>query len=188
MGVKREMMKEVFDSVDNDKSGTINVSELGSIVQKMSAKPVSAKELAQMLSAVDADGSGEIDFEEFCKLMNSRVADPEEEIKAAFAAFDRDGSGSISTVEVRLSSHSSTSHTHQPRSTLRPEPHLASVSTEHYLISRLSNQGVTPPIDVRRICILSFARRLCRAIGECSPLPAWRGDYCCRGRHARRRG
>lgn len=69
-----------------------------------------------------------MDFDEFAKMMATR-SDPEEEIKAAFAAFDVDGSGAISVSEVRIAEgfvrvlgpvvlHPSRPSKHSPRLTL----------------------------------------------------------------------
>ena len=48
-------------------------------------------------------GSGEIDFEEFLKLMAAKQANMtmEDELRGAFSVFDRDGSGYISSQELK---------------------------------------------------------------------------------------
>ena len=94
-------MKEIFDEFDVDKGGTINVQELEEVIKKLSGGiPVPKSEIEAIMQEVDTDGSGKIDFAEFCKLMEAR-SDPLEEMKAAFAAFDTDGSGSISVAEAK---------------------------------------------------------------------------------------
>lgn len=60
-------------------------------------------ELHEMVNEVDSDGNGTIDFPEFISMMSKRVhdMDSEDEIKQAFKVFDKDGSGSISAVELK---------------------------------------------------------------------------------------
>lgn len=61
------------------------------------------EEVQSMISEVDEDGSGEIDFEEFLKLMVAKQANMtmEEELRGAFNVFDKDGSGYISSQELK---------------------------------------------------------------------------------------
>jgi hypothetical protein len=56
-----------------------------------------------MVNEVDADGNGTVDFPEFLSLMSRKMkdTDTEEELVEAFKCFDRDGSGFISTAEIR---------------------------------------------------------------------------------------
>lgn len=60
-------------------------------------------ELQQMISEVDADGNGLIDFAEFVTLMARKMnnTDKDAEIREAFNVFDKDGSGKISSDELR---------------------------------------------------------------------------------------
>ena len=51
---------------------------------------------------VDVDNSGEIDFSEFVTAtVNRGNLLQDEKLKAAFAVYDKDGSGSISTDEIK---------------------------------------------------------------------------------------
>lgn len=63
------------------------------------------EELEDMIRAVDLNGDGEIDFEEFISLMRLRMderqRDPEEDLRDAFNMFDSDRSGFIDRDEVR---------------------------------------------------------------------------------------
>ncbi|KIY65364.1 calmodulin-like protein [Cylindrobasidium torrendii FP15055 ss-10] len=62
----------------------------------------SESDLHDMINEVDSDGNGTIDFTEFLHMMSQRVRteDTEEELRQAFKVFDKDGSGSISRVEL----------------------------------------------------------------------------------------
>lgn len=94
--------KDTFALFDKDGSGTISASELGSIMRSL-GQNATDDELADMISEVDIDQSGTIDFDEFLKLMSASVkpADSAEEARAAFKIFDRDNSGTIDAEELR---------------------------------------------------------------------------------------
>ena len=54
-----------------------------------------------MFEAVDIDGSGTIDYTEFCMAaMNERDLTTQVKLKAAFTMFDKDNSGSITKKEL----------------------------------------------------------------------------------------
>lgn len=84
--------------------GTIESSELSYVMSKLGEKPTD-DELEDMIRAVDLNGDGEIDFEEFISLMRLRMderqRDPEEDLRDAFNMFDADRSGYIDREEVR---------------------------------------------------------------------------------------
>merc|ERR1712146_693099 len=59
-----EEIKEAFDLFDTDQSGAISVSELTSAMKSLGFD-VKHAVVFQMIAELDADGSGEIEFEEF---------------------------------------------------------------------------------------------------------------------------
>lgn len=89
----------------NLKIGTIEGSELSYVMSKLGETPTE-DELEDMIRAVDLNGDGEIDFDEFIGLMRLRMderqRDPEEDLRDAFNMFDADRSGYIDRDEVRL--------------------------------------------------------------------------------------
>lgn len=64
-----EVAKVAFDSVDTDKSGTIDASELEKVMiqiaSDMEAEPPTKEDVQEVLEHLDTDKSGKIDFNEF---------------------------------------------------------------------------------------------------------------------------
>jgi len=56
--------REAFLVFDKDGGGTISIKELASVMRTFGENPKFV-ELKKMFDMVDADGSGEIDFDEF---------------------------------------------------------------------------------------------------------------------------
>ena len=85
--------------------GTIESHELRHVMNKLGESP-NDEELEDIVKAVDLNGDGEIDFEEFVSMMRLRMderhQDPEEDLREAFNMFDADGSGFIDREEVRI--------------------------------------------------------------------------------------
>lgn len=60
------------------------------------------EEVDRIFALVDVDNSGEIDFSEFVTAtVDKQKLLQEEKLKAAFSYYDADGSGSISTDEIK---------------------------------------------------------------------------------------
>ena len=57
----------------------------------------------QMISDLDADGSGQIDFEEFIRLMTARISekDSRDDVRKVFNLFDDEKTGYISIKNLR---------------------------------------------------------------------------------------
>ncbi|SCZ97333.1 BZ3500_MvSof-1268-A1-R1_Chr4-2g07143 [Microbotryum saponariae] len=94
--------KEAFSLFDKDGDGTITTRELGTVMRSLGQNPTEA-ELQDMITEVDADGNGQIDFPEFLTMMARKMkdTDSEEEILEAFKVFDKDGNGFISSAELK---------------------------------------------------------------------------------------
>jgi Ca2+-binding EF-hand superfamily protein len=64
-----EVAKVAFDSVDSDKSGQIDASELEKVMAQiatdMGADPPSKEDVLEVLEHLDTDKSGKISFDEF---------------------------------------------------------------------------------------------------------------------------
>ncbi|XP_064374129.1 centrin-2-like isoform X2 [Dromaius novaehollandiae] len=62
------------------------------------------EEMKKIISKVDEDGSGKINFESFLQVMTQKMAEPcsKEELLKAFKLFDHDGTGKISFEKLKL--------------------------------------------------------------------------------------
>lgn len=94
--------REAFSLFDRNGDGVITTGDLGMIMRSLGQNPTEA-ELRDMISDVDVDGNGCIDFAEFLAMMARHIKtdDNTEEIREAFRVFDRNGDGFISIGELR---------------------------------------------------------------------------------------
>jgi len=97
-----EEFKEAFALFDKDGDGSISVDELG-IVMRSLGRDMTREELLSVIAEVDEDGSGEIEFPEFIRLIAAKMknVDSVEEMREAFLVFDQDKSGSVSASELK---------------------------------------------------------------------------------------
>ncbi|EEF29920.1 calcium-binding protein CML24 [Ricinus communis] len=63
-------LKDAFDMYDIDKNGLISATELHSVLNKIGEK-CSVSDCVRMISKVDMDGDGHVNFEEFKKMMSN---------------------------------------------------------------------------------------------------------------------
>ncbi|XP_027353284.1 calmodulin-like protein 11 isoform X3 [Abrus precatorius] len=93
---------EAFCLFDKDGDGCITIEELGTAIRSLDENPT-VEELQIMMSEVDTDGSGTIEFGEFLNLMARKMkeTEAEEDLKEAFRVFDKDEDGYISPSELR---------------------------------------------------------------------------------------
>lgn len=68
-----EEARKIFMMFDKDGGGTIDAGELGDALRQMGQK-VTDEEVAKMIADVDDDGTGEIEFPEFCAMMGIDAA------------------------------------------------------------------------------------------------------------------
>lgn len=101
--------KAAFDIfVEDSTDGTITTKELGKVFRMLGQNP-SEQELQEMVDEVDEDGSGTIDFDEFCQMMSKQLAAealesiperPEKELAEAFRIFDTKCDGYLDPEEL----------------------------------------------------------------------------------------
>lgn len=89
-------MRQVFEHFDADNSGTLDISELRTVMMSVGLSPEDW-ELRAMIAEVDADESGVIDWPEFLYLMSKKNVDAENQQRLAFEFFlePNDKSGRI---------------------------------------------------------------------------------------------
>ncbi|CAL1126429.1 unnamed protein product [Cladocopium goreaui] len=97
-----EEFQEAFGLFDKDGNGCISVDELGVVLKALGRTPTQ-DELKAMIGEADEDGSGQIEFPEFLKLMAAKLHDMDsvEELQEAFSVFDRDKSGQVTASELK---------------------------------------------------------------------------------------
>jgi len=99
-------LKVCFDLFDTKKQDYLSADDLDEIMRAMGFRP-SKEELQELLEEIDEDGSGEIEFGEFCQLCATfLVEDPDietmkRELKDAFRIYDKEGLGYITTETLR---------------------------------------------------------------------------------------
>lgn len=92
-------LKEMFFALDADGNGTITIEELQDGIKKMGMEV--PENLMKIMSDVDSDGSGEIDYSEFlAATLDRRHYMCEDVCWAAFRTFDLDGNGQITKEEL----------------------------------------------------------------------------------------
>jgi calmodulin len=86
-----------------DKDDVITTQELGNVMRSLGQNPTEA-DLQDMIRGVDAGGEGTITLEKYLAIMANKMHDisPDDEIKKAFEAFDKSGTGRISAVDLRV--------------------------------------------------------------------------------------
>ncbi|XP_008791135.1 calmodulin-like protein 8 [Phoenix dactylifera] len=94
--------QEAFSLFDKDGDGCITLEELATVIKSLGQNPTE-DELHEMITEIDADGNGTIEFGEFLSLMARKMkeTDAEEELKEAFKVFDKDQNGYISASELK---------------------------------------------------------------------------------------
>jgi calmodulin len=96
------LFQEAFKLFDRDGNGEITRKELGLVMRSVGDNPSEAQ-LLELITEVDTDGSGTIDFSEFLQIVarRKRSDDGEAELREAFRIFDEDNNGFISADELR---------------------------------------------------------------------------------------
>ncbi|CAE7602131.1 unnamed protein product [Symbiodinium microadriaticum] len=94
--------KEAFSLFDKEGTGEISTTQLGTVMRSVGQNP-SDKDLEDMVSEVDADGNGTIDFPEFLTMMTmaNKKSDSDAELVAAYEVFDKDSCGYISAQALK---------------------------------------------------------------------------------------
>ena len=84
-------MQEVFDLFDKNGDGTINTQEFKVLFRCFGIK-LNDDQIQVLVNEYDEDGSGEIDFDEFCEMMSKVILDDgvEPELEETYKVFNSD--------------------------------------------------------------------------------------------------
>jgi len=95
--------KSAFDMFDKNADGTISTKELHAAMRRAGQNPTEA-EVQDMINEVDVDGSGYLEFPEFCLMMHKKLCDTdtENELKETFRVFSKDDEGCITAEELKF--------------------------------------------------------------------------------------
>ena len=97
-----EELKEAFTLFDTNHSGSIDARELKAAMRALGHE-VTKQMCHAMFREVDKDPETALNFDDFCKIMSSRLkkADERDEIMKVFQLFDADKQGFITIRELR---------------------------------------------------------------------------------------
>ncbi len=91
-------LRNAFMALDKNQDGTLTVEEIKSGVSQLNL----SINVEDIFSSIDTDGSGVINYTEFLAAsIDQKIYLKEEKLYEAFKTFDKDGSGKISTQEIK---------------------------------------------------------------------------------------
>ena len=99
---KEKEYKSIFEMHDINKDGNVNSLELANILKAINIS-IPDEEIKEIMTEIDLERNGEINYEEFISILNRREkdVDTEEELLKAFKVFDKEGNGLININELK---------------------------------------------------------------------------------------
>ncbi|XP_076365225.1 troponin C-like isoform X1 [Tachypleus tridentatus] len=100
-----QMLRKAFDMFDREKKGVIHTNMVSTILRTL-GQTFEEKDLKDLISEIDQDGSGELEFEEFMALAARFLVEEDaeamqEELREAFRLYDKQGQGYINVSDLR---------------------------------------------------------------------------------------
>ncbi len=98
-----EKLKKIFEELDVNKSGTLNIKEIKNGIDKMKQeKNLTEEEKDDIIKHIDTNKSEKIEYNEFlAACLEQKIYLREENLLNAFIRLDYDGSGKISKKEIK---------------------------------------------------------------------------------------
>jgi Ca2+-binding EF-hand superfamily protein len=96
-----EDFKNVFDGHDDDKSGTIDEAELGSVLRGLGC-PTDMDTIGLVFGEIDVDKSGYVDFDEFIKILRRFHEEELNRLQDIFQESDWDHNGLLDLKELKF--------------------------------------------------------------------------------------
>ncbi|CAL1539129.1 unnamed protein product, partial [Lymnaea stagnalis] len=96
-------INKAFCLFDQDGNGKISRNEIRDVIKAI-GRPMSDREIEEMMVNADIDGSGYIEFNEFLPLIANEYnakQGVDKEVRETFRSFDQNGDGVISAREFR---------------------------------------------------------------------------------------
>jgi len=95
-------LRATFKSMDTNNDGTLTVKEmLDAFAASKDSMGLREEDFKAIISGIDTDGSGKIDYSEFlASTMSAKQYMDESNLWAAFSTFDKDNDGKISKAEL----------------------------------------------------------------------------------------
>lgn len=95
-------LRELFKTIDNNGDGKLSKDEVKQGLGKLQGVEASEEYIEKIMSEVDTDGNGFIEYDEFIKAtLNENVLYSRGNMRKAFDMFDLDSSGKISLHELK---------------------------------------------------------------------------------------
>ena len=98
---QEDQIKQAWELFDTDNSNSIEHHELRDVMRKLGLNPTQ-DELDDIIRDIDKDMDGEIDYNEFLRLMSTKLKDAQtrDELQEAFLVFDTLGKKSFGQREL----------------------------------------------------------------------------------------
>ena len=98
---QEDQIKQAWKLFDVDNSGTIEHHELKDVMHRLGLSPTQ-DELDDIIRDIDKDMDGQIDYNEFLRLMSTKLKDAQtqDELYEAFLVFDNQGRKSFGAREL----------------------------------------------------------------------------------------
>ncbi|BES91751.1 troponin C [Nesidiocoris tenuis] len=98
---KTDMLRKTFQMFDTTKCGYIDTHSISTIFTTM-GQVLDDEELTKIVTRVDYEGKGRVNFDGFCEIASHFLDDDDaeamqEELKEAFRLYDKEGNGYITT-------------------------------------------------------------------------------------------